>query len=148
MNPLVLLSVLAALVSGMCVALQAPTNAMLGRAAGSPINAALISFAVGTLALLAAALALGVRPSGAGLRGLPFHAWTGGLYGAFFVAAAVFAAPRIGLAFYIALLIGGQLATALLLDHFGALGLERQPISLTRIVGVFAILGGVLLIRR
>ena len=93
MNPLVLLSVLAAVVSGACVAIQAPTNAMLGRAAGSPINAALISFAVGTLALLAAALALGVRPSAAGLKALPFYAWTGGLSGAFFVAAAVFAAP-------------------------------------------------------
>jgi transporter family-2 protein len=147
-NPVVALAILAALISGACAALQTPTNAMLSRAVNSPVNAALVSFAVGTIALLIFALALGVRPNAAAMRALPPQAWVGGLYGAFFVAAAAFAAPRIGLAYFIALLIAGQLGMALLLDQFGALGLERRPIDAGRLLGAAAILAGVLLIRR
>ncbi|WP_206185915.1 DMT family transporter [Sphingosinicella sp. BN140058] len=148
LNPLVALGVVLALVSGTFVALQPPTNALMGRAVNSPVNAAFVSFAVGTVALLTLALALGVRPSLPAVRALPVYAWFGGLYGAFFVFAGVFAAPRLGMALYIALLIAGQLGMSLLLDHVGALGLDRQPISVTRVLGVVVILGGVLLIRR
>jgi transporter family-2 protein len=147
-NPVVLVAIAAALVSGAFAALQTPTNAMLSRAVNSPVNAALVSFAVGTAALFVVALALGARPSVPAMRALPAYAWIGGLYGAFFVAAAAFAAPRIGLAFFIALLIAGQLGMALLLDHLGAFGLARQPISAVRLAGVALILAGVVLVRR
>ena len=147
-NPIVLLAIAAALLSGAFAALQTPTNAMVARAFNSPVNAALVSFAVGTVALILLALALGVRPNAQAVRGLPAYAWLGGLYGAFFVTAAVFAAPRIGLAFFVALLVAGQMAMALLLDHLGALGLERQPVTPTRLLGIGAILLGVLLVRR
>ena len=147
-NPVLLLAITGALVSGAFAALQTPTNAMLSRAVNSPVNAALISFAVGTAALALIALTLGVRPNAAAVRALPAYAWAGGLYGAFFVTAAAFAAPRIGLALFIALLIAGQLGMALLLDHLGAFGLPRQPISPTRLLGVLLILAGVVLVRR
>ena len=147
-NPVVLVAILGALISGAFAALQTPTNAMLSRAVNSPVNAALISFAVGTAALFVIALALGVKPNAAAVRGLPVYAWAGGLYGAFFVTAAAFAAPRIGLAFFIALLIAGQLGMALLLDHLGAFGLPRQPVSPVRLFGVLLILAGVVLVRR
>jgi transporter family-2 protein len=147
-SPVILLAILLALASGAFAALQTPTNAMLGRAVNSPVNAALVSFAVGTAVLLIAALALGVRPNAGAMRSLPPYAWAGGLYGAFFVTAAVFAAPRIGLGFFIALLVAGQMGMALLLDQLGAFGLERRPVDLSRIAGAAAILLGVLLIRR
>jgi transporter family-2 protein len=147
-NPVVLLAILLALVSGAFAALQTPTNAMLSRAVNSPVNAALISFAVGTAALLVVALAMGVKPNPAAVRGLPVYAWAGGLYGAFFVAAAAFAAPRIGLTLFIALLVAGQMGMAVLLDQLGAFGLERRPVDAGRLLGVAAILAGVLLIRR
>jgi transporter family-2 protein len=147
-SPVVLVAIVGALISGACAALQTPTNAALARAVNSPVNAALISFAVGTAALAVVALSLGVKPNPAAMRGLPLYAWTGGLYGAFFVTAAAFAAPRIGLAFFIALLIAGQMGMALLLDQIGAFGLDRQPVNLTRLLGGAAILLGVFLIRR
>ena len=147
-NPVLLLAITGALVSGAFAALQTPTNAMLARAVNSPVNAALVSFAVGTAALALIALTLGVRPSGAAVRALPAYAWAGGLYGAFFVTAAAFAAPRIGLALFIALLIAGQMGMALLLDHLGAFGLPRQPVSPTRVAGFLLILAGVFLVRR
>ncbi len=148
MNPPLLFALFGAFVGGALVALQAPTNAMLARGAGSPVNAALISFAVGTIALIAVALALGVRPAGGEVRSLPWYAWTGGFYGAVFVAVAAFAAPRMGVTYFLMVAIAGQLAMALLLDRIGAFGLERVEISPTRIVGLLLVLAGAWLVRR
>jgi transporter family-2 protein len=138
----------AAIVSGTMVALQAPTNALLAKGVGSPVNAALVSFLVGTLALLLAALVLGVRPSMGAARALPWYAWTGGLYGALFVAIAAFAAPRLGVTFFLTLAIAGQLATALMLDRLGAFGLPRVDFSPLRLTGVALVFAGVLLVRK
>jgi bacterial/archaeal transporter family-2 protein len=148
MNAATLLPVLLVLFGGAMIALQAPTNAMLARAGGSPVLAALISFAVGTVALLLAWLTSGSRPGTSAFAGLPWYAWAGGLYGAFFVAIAAYAAPRIGLASLITIGIAGQIAAALWLDHIGALGLPREPINLGRLAGVLLVIGGVVLVRR
>lgn len=148
MNPAVLLPIFLVLFAGGMIALQAPTNAMLAKAGGSPVLAALISFAVGTAALFAAWLASGNRPANAAFAGLPAYAWVGGVYGAIYVAVAAYAAPRIGLAALITIGIAGQIAVALLLDHFGALGLPREPLNLGRLVGALLVVGGVLLVRR
>ncbi|HEV2865112.1 MAG TPA: DMT family transporter [Allosphingosinicella sp.] len=148
MNPVVLGALIGAFVSGTLVALQAPTNALLSRGVGSPVNAALVSFAVGTIALLIVALASGVRPAASGVRDLPWYAWTGGFYGAVFVAVAAFAAPRLGVTYFLMVAIAGQLAMALVLDRLGAFGIEKVEVSLTRVAGVLLVLGGAFLVRR
>jgi transporter family-2 protein len=148
MNPSTFLPVVLVLVAGGLIAIQAPTNAMLAKAGGSPVLAALISFAVGTIGLLTAWIASGNRPGTAAFAGLPWYAWIGGLYGAMFVAVAAYAAPRIGLASLITIGIAGQIAMALWLDHIGALGLPREPINLGRILGALLVVGGVILVRR
>jgi len=148
MNPTIAFPILLVLFGGAMIAVQAPTNALLAKAGGSPVLAALISFGVGTAALLATWLASGNRPAPAAFASLPWYAWIGGLYGAFFVAVAAFAAPRIGLASLITIGIAGQIAAALWLDHVGALGLPRDPISLGRIAGALLVVAGVVLVRR
>ena len=148
MNPAALLPVLLVLFAGGMIALQAPTNAILAKAGGSPVLAALISFAVGTVALMLVWLASGSRPRSAAFAGLPAYAWFGGAYGALYVAVAAYAAPRIGLAALITIGIAGQIAVALLLDQFGALGLPREPLNLGRIAGALLVIAGVVLVRR
>ena len=148
MNPAMLLPILLVLLAGSMIALQAPTNAMLARAGGSPVLAALISFAVGTAALLCVWLASGNRPPAKPFADLPTYAWLGGLYGAVYVAVAAFAAPRIGLAALITIGIAGQIAMALLLDHIGALGLPREPANIGRVAGALLVVAGVVLVRR
>lgn len=144
----VLVPILLVFVAGGLVAVQAPTNSILARAGGSPVLAALISFAVGTAALLAVWLASGSRPAASSFAGLPSYAWLGGLYGAVYVAVAAFAAPKIGLAALITIGIAGQIAMALLLDHVGALGLPREPVNPGRIMGAILVIAGVVLVRR
>ena len=143
-----LVPIILVFVAGAMVALQAPTNAMLSKAGGSPILAALISFAVGTAALLVVWLGSGNRPATAPFAGLPWYAWIGGLYGAMFVTVAAYAAPKIGLAALITIGIAGQIAMALLMDHVGALGLPREPINWGRALGAILVIAGVVLVRR
>ena len=137
-----------AIIAGILVAVQAPTNAILAKASGSPVVAAFISFVAGTVVLGVLAAATGGRVFAPELKSVPWYAWVGGLYGAFFVAVAAFAAPRIGIGVLLTAAIGGQLLAALILDHYGFFGLERQPINLARIAGVALVLAGAALVRK
>ncbi|HVK93026.1 MAG TPA: DMT family transporter, partial [Mycoplana sp.] len=84
------LTLLLALFAGFLMAVQAPTNALLGKASGSPVVAAFISFVVGTVALGAIVAATSGRLFAPELKAVPRYAWLGGFYGAFFVAIAAF----------------------------------------------------------
>jgi bacterial/archaeal transporter family-2 protein len=143
-----LLSLFVALVGGVLLAAQAPTNALLGKASGSAIVAAFISFLIGTIALGAAVAVTSGKLFDPGLKQVPWYAWLGGFYGAFFVAAAAFGAPRVGLAVFLTAAIAGQLAAALLIDHYGLFGLIRQPVTLTRAAGLLLVLVGAVLVRK
>ena len=143
-----LLSLFVALVGGVLLAPQAPTNALLGKASGSAIVAAFISFLIGTIALGAAVAVTSGKLFDPGLKQVPWYAWLGGFYGAIFVAAAAFGAPRVGLAAFLTAAIAGQLAAALLIEHYGLFGLIRQPVTLTRAAGLLLVLVGAVLVRR
>lgn len=143
-----LMAMLAVVLAGGATALQAPTNAKMATAVGSSVNAAFVSFAVGTTALGLLALALQTRPDLTAAKGLPWYAWIGGLYGAIFVVAATWGVPRLGVAMTITLMVAGQLIISLILDHFGAFGVPRSPVNLTRLAGVALVIGGVLLVRK
>jgi transporter family-2 protein len=147
MNPM-LLSMIAVVLAGGATALQAPTNAKMMTAVGSPVNAAFVSFAVGTAALGIMAVILQTKPDMAAARGLPWYAWIGGLYGAIFVVAAAWGVPRLGVALTITLMVAGQLLIGLILDQIGAFGAPQHPISLGRLAGVALVIGGVLMVRR
>ena len=147
MNPM-FFSMIAVILAGGATALQAPTNAKLMTAVGSPVNAAFVSFAVGTAALGILAVILQARPDVTAARALPWYAWVGGLYGAIFVVAAAWGVPRLGVALTITLMVAGQLLIGIVLDHFGAFGTPQNPISWGRVAGVALVLAGVLLVRR
>lgn len=142
------LAIVLALVGGVLLAVQAPTNAILGKASGSPVVAAFISFLIGTIALGSVVAVTSGKLFAPGLKQVPWYAWLGGLYGAFFVAVAAFGAPRVGLGVLLTAAIAGQLAAALVLDHFGLLGLARHPVTLTRAAGLVLVLIGAVLVRR
>lgn len=145
---ILLIAVCACVIGGVFTGLQGPTNAMLARPFNSPVNAAFVSFAVGTAVLLAAILALRVRPDWGGVQALPWYAWLGGAYGAVFVVAAAFAAPRLGVASTVTLMIAGQLVAGMAVDHFGGFGIAAKPVNLTKLAGVALVFLGVVLVRR
>jgi len=82
------------------------------------------------------------------VRALPWWAWMGGAFGAFFVASAAYAAPRIGVATMLTLGVASQLVAAIAIDHLGALGVAQRAVSTGRVVGVLLVIAGAVLVRR
>ena len=145
-------AVLATVTAGGFIALQAPINATLGRAVGSPIAAASISFAVGTATLVAITLLLSGTLGGfggvGGVRTLGWVYLTGGLLGAVYVTTALVTVRYLGAGAVTAATVTGQLATSLVIDRLGVLGLESRPLSLQRLVGVALLVAGTFLVVR
>ena len=141
--------IIIALLAGAVLPMQAAVNAQLRYVVGSSLLAALVSFGVGTAALLVyAAFARLPLPDGRATLQAPWWAWSGGLLGAFYVLTAILVAPRLGTAALMGLALSGQLIAALVLDHYGLLGLSVHPLSLWRVVGTILLLAGVVLITR
>ena len=135
-------------IAGALLPLQAGINGQVARHLGNVMGAALLSFAVGTLALLVIVLIQRDMPTLQTLKSLNWWHWSGGLLGAFFIATAAFAAPRTGALLFMALLLAGQLFVALLLDHFGWAGFRQSSISVGKVAGLLLVFAGVWLIQR
>ena len=136
------------LLAGAALPLQAGINGQLAKHLSSVLSAALVSFLVGSAALLLVVLANRDMPALSTFKSLTWWHWSGGLLGAFFIATAAFAGPRIGALLFMVLVLAGQLGMALLLDHNGWAGFREAPITAGKAAGLLLIIGGVWLIRR
>jgi len=148
MNPSLAL-ILATIIAGAMIAAQGIINGRMSAVMGGPLQAALVSFSIGWLALIAVNIALGHRPPpSAEITAAPWWAWMGGLMGAVVVTLAAAAVPRIGVATYVSAFIAGQLTAAVFYDHYGVLGQQVREATPTRLLGVACLALGVYLIRR
>jgi bacterial/archaeal transporter family-2 protein len=141
------LAVLIMALVGGCIALQAPINAGLGKHTGS-FAAATISFAVGTVLLAAI---VGVSGKAGGLPDVAHVQWyylLGGALGAAYVFSALVLVSEIGAGAVAAATVTGQLTTSVVLDRIGFLGLEREPITAEKVIGVALLLAGTYLVVR
>jgi bacterial/archaeal transporter family-2 protein len=141
------LAVLIMALVGGCIALQAPINAGLGKHTGS-FAAATISFAVGTVLLAAI---VGVSGKAGGLPDVAHVQWyylLGGALGAAYVFSALVLVSEIGAGAVAAATVTGQLPTSVVLDRIGFLGLEREPITAEKVIGVALLLAGTYLVVR
>jgi transporter family-2 protein len=137
-----------AFAAGAVLPFQAGVNARLAEWLHSPLWAAFFSFLGGTLLLLAlAAVSLRPLPSLSRIGHAPWWVWIGGAFGAFYVAASIVAAPKLGAATLIALIVAGQALASLLVDHFGWVGFEPKPVSAGRLVGMALVGAGVAFVR-
>jgi transporter family-2 protein len=126
--------------TGGLVALQAPINSVLGRSIGT-WQAAFVSFAIGTVALaIIASLATGGLSQVGGVRDVSLVYLTGGLLGAAYVTSILVTVRTLGAGGVVAATIAGQLAVSVVVDHFGLIGVAKQPITFARVAGV-ALLG-------
>jgi transporter family-2 protein len=130
-----------AVVAGAAVALQGATNQGLLKSVG--IGPALI---VNTVVVLIGAIGLWLA-TGTKTAFFPAGAsWTlyvGGVFGFIIIAAAVLTFPRLGAAYAVALMVAGQCLAAMLIDHYGLMGMEKNPATLLRVIGVLFVAIGV-----
>jgi len=142
------LAVLLGVGAGCLVGMQAPINSRLGKSVGTA-QAATFSFLVGTVALL---LLASFWHGGLGNLGrvsqVPWWALIGGLLGAVYVSVALVAVRTLGASGLTAVVITGQLAISVVIDRFGLLGIAKQHVGASRIVGLLLLIAGFLLVVR
>jgi transporter family-2 protein len=133
--------------AGGLIALQAPINAGLGKATGD-ITAAMVSFLVGTAALVLVVVISGKAGGVSNVGDVQWYYLLGGLLGAIYVANALVAVSSIGAGGVAAATVAGQLTASVVADRLGILGLEQVSLSPPRILGVVLLLVGTVLVVR
>jgi transporter family-2 protein len=134
-----------AVLAGTLGAVQTAVNGRLGEAMDSALAAALVSFLVGTagLALICLVTRQRIRRTGVPRPWL----FVGGLLGAVFVLVNAVNAPLLGTGLAVSVVLFGQIAMGLTLDHAGWVGVRRRPVTALRIAGAALVLLGVVLVR-
>jgi transporter family-2 protein len=113
----------------------------IGLAGAVFVNAFVVM--VGSLAfLLARGLDAGLHPVGT-----PWSLYIGGFCGFVVILSLAFVYPKIGAALAVALLVFGQSAAALAIDHYGWMGMPSVPVTASRVLGLALVAGGIALIR-
>ena len=140
-------AILVVIAAGIAVAIQSPMNAALGRAIGSGVAAAAVSFGVGFVVLIGVAYLLGQDGAFGRVSDASPVLLLGGVIGAFFVWSMLWAVPTLGSLTAITALILGQMIAALLIDATGLFGLSVQAITPTRLAAAALVGAGVFLSR-
>jgi transporter family-2 protein len=134
-----------AVCAGIAGSFQSAANAGLAQKIGLGgavfVNSAIVM--VGSLAfLLARGLDAGFHPAGTS-----WSLYVGGFCGFIVILSLAFVYPKIGAALAVALLVLGQSAAALAIDHYGLMGMPSVPATASRVVGLALVAGGIALIR-
>jgi bacterial/archaeal transporter family-2 protein len=136
------------LLVGAMLSVQAAANVQLSTATGSPFGASTLQLGIGAALLLAAAAVAGSLDAfGALDRAEPWHL-IGGLGSAVYITSGILLFPRLGAVLTVGLWIAGQMLASLVLDGFGWLGVEEEPLGPAKLAGGLAVLTGAALIVR
>ena len=143
------LFIFAAIIIGVMMPLQAGINSRLTQFLFHPSQSALISFFIGTIALIALTIILSPQyPNLRQLAAIPPHLYIGGILGAIFVGSSIFLLPQIGATAMITAFITGQLLGSLVIDHYGFFGVPLHPMSIGRFFAVILMAISLVLFRK
>ncbi len=142
-------AVLLTVVAGGAAALQPPLNSVLGRSLGT-WQSALTNFVVGAAALTVVVLLVGGGfGSFRGAGSVPwYYLLGGGLCGVIIVSTLLLTVRTLGAGPVTAALITGQLGLSLVIDQFGWIGVDRRPLTLTKVLGIALLVAGTYLVVR
>lgn len=133
--------------AGVSFVFQQGVNANLRVELGSAWWAGFVSYLGGTAAMLVMALLLRESwPPSELVQRSHWISWSGGIFGAIYIAISILLLPRLGAATVIALLVSGQMIGSLAFDHFGLLGVPIHELTLTRAAGAGLLVLGVIMI--
>jgi len=94
--------------------------------------------------ILVAIVMLAVRGGNLGAwPKVPWYVFTAGILGLIIVTAIGYTVPRLGMAKAFTIMIAAQLIAAMLLDHFGVLGITVRTLNVYRVAGFVIMIAGV-----
>jgi len=144
-NSFTVLTIVAA-VAGVAMAAQAQLMGHLDRSVGT-IESVFLTYGSG--AIVIGLIMLAMRGGNLGeWHNAPWYAYSAGLLGLVIVGCIGYATPRLGLAVTLTIAVATQFTMAAIVHHFGLLGADQQPMDLSRLGGMAAILIGVWLMVR
>lgn len=131
---------------GIAMTFQTAINTQLREYLYSPLQAAFLSFLVGTIVLgFLVFFQSAEKPALQELVRLPWYMWLGGVLGVYAISISIYTAPKLGFLTLSGLIIFGQIFMSMIVDHFGILGTEKFAINWQRLIGGVVIFMGVLL---
>lgn len=141
---------LSALLAGAAIATQASMNARLGVLLHSSLWATAIAFGVSCLVTLMTMLVTTQQlPNWSAASTVPVYLWfSGGMLAALGVGLFYFLIPKMGIGPMMSYALTGQLLIAIASSHFGWFELPVKPITISRTIGVLALIIGIALINR
>src|SRR5215208_4880466 len=128
--------------------MQAPLNSQLARYVGG-LEAGAVALGISFTSVLMLSVVTGGIGGVRNIGEAPWYvAIGGGLAGAIFIASIVWTVRVLGVGGLTAVTIAGQLGVAMVIDHFGWLGVEKSPIKVAKILGVALLALGTWLVIR
>jgi len=143
-----LLEISLGLLAGMMITMQGIINTVLASKVGTYGSIFILTI----VNLLLVGFIVLIYPKSISLQNLPglnkWYLYLGGVLGIFILALTISILPRIGATLGFIYIIIGQLVAALLVDHFGLLGMTTTPLTITKIAGIILFLLGAFLVTK
>ena len=135
--------------TGMLIPIQAGLNAALRKAIDNPYFSGSLNALLAAFILIMALLVMRMPvPTVVALSNVPWWTYLGGACGAVYILVTLVSAPKLGAILLIVCLAAGQMLASVCIDHFGWVGYQVRPVTVTKIVGLGCIIMGVYLIQR
>lgn len=141
-----LLTVLAAVLCGVAVAVQAQFTGNMQRQMGTVESTFVTYFSGGLVIGLVILLLRGGNLSAA--PGMPWYVYTAGLLGLVIIGTLSFAVGQMGLVPTLVVLTVSQFVLGAIINHFGWLGASPDPVDAGKLLGFLLLFAGTYLVLR
>jgi transporter family-2 protein len=135
MTKFLTLPFLIAAFSGICMAIQGSLNSILAQKT-SLLATTFVVHLLGSLFAIIVIIIKRIPVLSYNWFSVPWHLYLGGLLSILIISLVALSIPKIGVSNATTAIIIGQVGAAVLIDHFGLLGIERIPWSYWQFLGL------------
>ena len=136
------------LIAGLGIPIMAALNSSLGIRLQSPALAASLLFFVGLIISLLYLFFSGGLVKISYLKNIPWYLFCGGFLVMFYILSVTYVSPYFGVANTLSFILLGQLITMSIIDHYGFMGMQQYLLNVQRLLGLFLMAIGILLVNQ
>jgi len=127
---------------GAMLSIYLPMNSAVSRYLESAIAANITFFFVALISSIIIFAVWGEFETIKKIGDVPFWLYLTGVFSAFMILGTTYLIPKIGMRQFFILTISGQILTAIVLSHYGFLGMPKDPISVKKLIGAVLVVFG------
>jgi len=137
---------------GFATSVQSGINGQIRLATGNPLVATATNFTIGSLLLIILLLYTARKniyrlPDRRRLKLTHWWMWIGGPLGVIYVMATLLFPPVIGYGAFFSMMVAGQMIFSASIDHIGWFGTAISRLNKKRLLGIFLLLAGAVLVQ-